>query len=259
MQPDPPRDLHDLIQFVQAQYRQRLESPQHCALTSRAFALNAPYRFSEVSSLSPGRPGHGSPLLLFSGSRRKGLDEIRAGFVRANEEHAWIYIPLIGVWIDDTTEVEDGGVAADPFLRTLLMRAYGEIEVFHTHPDGLYRNLQEQGQLPETWPIIAATPSRGDQFGAAMLEDHAGPSVTLLSHVISSFGVTAYQRTEFFRFDDLAVGGPFDVAFESIRPDADPVSEITRIIRDLEQTIAWQSASGETHATWRLSFEPFSE
>jgi hypothetical protein len=55
------------------------------------------------------------------------------------------------------------------------------------------------------------------------------------------------------------VGGPFDVAFESIRPGADPVSEITRIIRDLEETIAWQSASGETHATWRLSFEPFSD
>ena len=259
MQPDPPRDLHDLIQFVQAEYRRRLESAEHCVLTSRAFAQNAPYRFLEIPSLSPGRPGHGSPLLLFSGSRRKGLDAIRAGFIRANEEHAWIYIPLIGVWIDDTTEVEDGGVAADPFLRTLLMRAYGEIEVFHTHPDGLYQNLYEQGQLPETWPIIAATPSRGDQFGAAMLEDHAGPRAKLLSHVISSFGVTAYQRTEFFRFDDVAVGGPFDVAFESIRPDADPESEITRIIRDLEQRITWQSASGETHATWRLSFEPFSE
>jgi len=196
---------------------------------------------------------------LFSASRRKGLDAIRTGFIGAHEEHAWIYVPLIGAWIDDTTEVEDGGVAADPFLRTLLMRGYGEIEVFHTHPDGLFQSLHEQGRLPDTWPIIAAIPSRGDQFGAAMLEDHAGPTARLVSHVISRFGVTSYRRTDVFRFDDAAFSGPFDVAFDGMRPDADPVSEISRIVRELEQTIAWESASGETHATWRLSFEPFSE
>jgi hypothetical protein len=247
----------ELVKLVREAFSESQGHGEHCAITSRARSLNGPYDFKEVSSLAPGRSGHNEPLPIAALDRDTGLREIKQNFLNLKDEHAWIYVPQLGVWIDDTTDVEEHGVSSDPFLRTILLRTYSELEVFHTHPDQLYRSLHQDGLLPNTYLTIAATPSRGDQFSAAALEDFAGPRANLKSHVVSHHGVTSYYRTAEFRRDDSLIAKPFDWDFTEIDVRRLAQDEIRRICEKLERTVASRKSDGSQIPTWKIRFEPF--
>ena len=256
--PEALTKFQDLVRLVSGAYQSGSQG-EHCAITSRAKSLNGPYNFEEMPSLHPGRAGPGAPLIVASIDRESGIKQIRENFLARKDEHSWIYVPCLGLWIDDTTEIEQHGVVSDPFLRTILLRTYPEIEVFHTHPDGLYSELHQEGHLPGTYLMIAATPSRGDQFAASMLEEFAGPRTRLKSHVISHFGVTSYYQTEEFRANENLAAQPFDWDYDSIDDKASPVEEIARICQSLEDRVAAATSTGPSIRTWTIGFAPFKE
>ncbi len=254
-----PKTAIDLVALVKAAYQQAEKAQIHCAYTTDSRQLNGPYNFNHSSSLASGRASHLDPLLIVQKDRADGLKEIRENFVDRVEEHCWIFIPQLKIWIDDTTTVSAGSVGSDLFLRVKLLQTFPEIEVFHTHPDGLYAALHAEGELSSHHRLIAPTPSLGDQFGAAMIEDLGGPNCSLKSHIISYHGVTSYQQTKEFRRDAGMRGGSFQWDFNSVDRTAPACKEISRICSAMEDSVPCIRADGSKTATWLIRFTPFEE
>ncbi len=251
--------IDDVIEIVLDASTRALRGEYEALLGAWALSLNSPYRFEVRDSLHPRRKDYSEPVVLVHKSRADGLDEIRKHFLDRSDEHPWIFLPSVELWIDDCTKPQKYGVESDTFMRSVLLREGAKVELFHTHPDGLYRMLHEEGHLPAEFRIISATPSIGDPLSAAMLEGEGGPSPSLKSHVISHFGLTSYERTQVFRESEDMKGGNFDweYSYSQIDPNADPVSEIQRILEFLEKKVASVQADGSTVPTWLLTFEPF--
>jgi hypothetical protein len=252
-----PRSIDDLIQIVRDASAQALSAGYPSSIVAQALSLNSPHRFEVEDSLHPGRKDYSEPAVVVHKSRADGLAEIREHFLDRANEHTWIFLPTLGLWIDDCTRTHKHSVEADTFMRSVLLRVCDSVEVFHTHPDGLYRTLHEQGDLPAHYRIIAATPSVGDQLSAVLLENEGGSAASLKSHVISHFGVTSYQRTRVFRDSEDMIGGNFGWDYSLSNPSADPVKEIQRIIGLLQDKVASVQTHGPAIPTWLLTFEPF--
>lgn len=150
-------------------------------------------------------------IRIIRANRNEGLNTIRRA-VEFTEERAWIYVPKLQIWVYDSVTAESRAVGTNGLLHGALAKAFGQIELVHTHPDIVATEIRAeiksyQKYSEENFSLTNALPSVPDIMMILQAIDLSkGESDSMyIGRIVHSFGVTTF-RVRAFPYTESTTG-----------------------------------------------------
>jgi hypothetical protein len=162
--------------------------------------------------------------------RESGIKQIIESMRNVDVEHSWAYIPKKRIWVDTTIAVSGRSVSSDPVLLEALHDTYGDIEIFHTHPESLIFDVKRERNFSMSHLVSGSIPTVDDLRNIIAYAWNWKRSISFTSGVIHPLGVTYYSVTQDLLRSGAGppiadIGNFYDVVFTS----NDLESDITKL------------------------------
>jgi hypothetical protein len=204
--PELPKELLEPYETLPPN-RRPLRLPPTTGMPNRP-----PYRYSFHESDEMYPTGADGLMRVIRAGRNEALNAIHAP-VRTGRvnEHAWLWVPSEGLWIDATIEPAPDYVTYDYFLHAYLSHAFGDVDMLHTHPAPVPPHILDKGGTVESWLLDSALPSGRDLKLLSNMQAVCPPDASLSGSIVSYYGATRYTLgTPPGRYHDFSINGRYE-------------------------------------------------
>lgn len=252
------RFITPYAETVKAQIAEEMLTDDWIQLLFNPLITRFPYGFSSSKYVLDEKNDPFSLQLTYA-TEREGYKDIDETVDTDTTERAWIHLPTLGLWIDDSYDRDIENVSGDVPLRNALANLVSEINLVHTHPTKTLKEQYKQGRRDPSYLLDGALPTIGDLMGLTIMKINGNRSCRWVGKVVSYYGVSSYEMTP----DNLKYGTGACGSYWGRDADItkEPIAEIKRIAaaQQRQNLVKALSFDGIISPSFFINFKSFDE